>query len=170
MEKEIKINFWLSLWCYLNKHVNFLVGTFAGLLTGTIVFFINYEFGFEPAFHSFLKQFAFNFLIGGFNTRMCEKLARNINPKFWNLLASTIVPTVQAFIILFSIHYFGATPKPGASTLWQLPANIIIFFCTALYYRSLQFNENQDSRLHKIQNFITDRKIVRIGLINKKVG
>lgn len=162
--------FGIKLWSYLNKHMNFLVGTIAGIVTGSIVFFINYSHGFYPALNSFLKQFAFNFLLGGFNTRMCEKLARIIIPKLWNLLAATIVPTIMAFSVLFAVHYFGKTPKPGASTLWQFGANLIIFFCTALYYRSLQFNENQNSKLHRIQNFITEKKIIKIGIINRKVG
>jgi len=95
LEKQINTSIWLALWCYLSKHINFLVGTFAVLGTGAI-------------------------------------------------------------------------PKSGASTLWQLPANIIIFFCTALYYGSLEYNENQDTRLHKIQNYITESIIICIGLINKK--
>lgn len=150
--------------------MNFLVGTTAGIITGSIVFFINLDHGFYPAMNSFFKQFAFNFIMGGFNTRTCEKLARNIQHKALNLTLATVLPTIQAFSVLFSVHYFGRTPKPGASTLWQFGANLIIFFCTALYYRSLQFNDNQDSRLHKIQNFITDKRIVKIGLINKNVG
>lgn len=157
------IPIWLRLWCYLNKHMNFLVGTVAGITTGLIVFFINYSHGFYPALNSFFKQFAFNFLMGGFNTRMCEKLARSIEQKFWNLFTSTIVPTIMAFSVLFAIHYFGHTPKPGASTFWQFGANLIIFFCTALYYRSLQFNENQNSKLHRIQNFITEKKAIKNG-------
>lgn len=170
MKTVEKSSLWIRMWCYLNQHMNFLVGTFAGLLTGSIVFFINYSYGFYPALNSFFKQFAFNLILGGFNTRLCEKIARSIEHKTLNLFIATLLPTIMAFSVLFAIHYFGRTPKPGASTFWQFGANLIVFFCTAFYYRSLQFSENQNSKLHRIQNFIIEKKIIKIGVLNKNVG
>lgn len=120
---------------WLNRHINFLMGSLSGIITGTIVFFINYEHGFEPALYSFFKQFFFNLLIGGFNIRVCEKITLLIQHKNTAIIFASIIPSVQAFIILYSIHYFGNTPKPEASTYWQFGANIIVFFFMALFYR-----------------------------------
>ncbi len=121
---------------WLNKHFNFLMGSISGIATGTIVFFINYEHGFTPAVYSFLRQFFFNLLMGGFNIRTCEKLTRYFSSRNIAISMGTIVPSIQAFIILYSIHYFGHTPKPGASSIWQFGVNIIVFFVMAQFYRN----------------------------------
>ncbi len=120
---------------WLNKHINLLMGSLSGIATGSIVFFINYEHGFTPALYSFFRQFSFNLLMGGFNIRVCEKLTQLIKPRNTAIIVATIIPAIQAFIILYSVHYFGNTPKPGASTFWQFGTNMIIFFFMALFYR-----------------------------------
>ena len=122
---------------FLNKHINYKMGILSGIVTGSIVFAINISFGFWPAFASFVKQFAFNLLIAGYNTKSCEKIARYINNKTLAIISASIIPTIQAFIILYSIHYFGGTPRPMGSTLWQAFANLIIFFFMALIYKDV---------------------------------
>jgi hypothetical protein len=104
---------------------------------GSIVFFINIEHGFLPAFGSFLKQLLFNLFMAGYNTRTCEKLAKSISNKLIGLVAASIIPTLQAFLILYAIHYFGATPKPIESTYWQAIGNVFFFLIMALMYRKI---------------------------------
>ncbi len=134
-QKSTSTNNVLRLIIWLNKHFNFLMGSISGVATGTIVFFINYQHGFNPALYSFLRQFFFNLLMGGFNIRTCEKLTQIIKPKNTAIAMGTIIPSIQAFLILYSIHYFGHTPKPGASSIWQFGVNIIVFFFMSLFYR-----------------------------------
>ncbi len=136
------IKFW-RFFIHLNKHINFLMGSLSGFATGTIVFFINYEHGFTPALYSFFRQFSFNLFMGGFNIRVCEKLTQLIESRTRALIWATILPSIQAFVILYSIHYFGHTPKPGASTFWQFGTNLIIFFFMALFYRDALENKEQ---------------------------
>lgn len=139
-----------NIWKFLNKHINFLIGSLSGVLTGSIVFFINYEHGFYPAFNSFLKQFFFNLIMGGFNARTCEKLINNIQNKFWGYLAATFIPTTQAFLVIFALHYFGGTPKPMASTFWQIGANIIIFFFMAMFFKNRADNKLKIIKIIKV--------------------
>ncbi|WP_163707885.1 hypothetical protein [Mangrovibacterium lignilyticum] len=120
---------------WLNKHINFMMGSLSGVLTGSIVFLINYDHGFSPALYSFFRQFLFNLLIGGFNIRVCEKITQLVQAKNTAIMMATIVPSIQAWVILYSIHYFGNTPKPLASTYWQFGVNLIAFFFMALFYR-----------------------------------
>lgn len=160
-----------KLWYYFNKHINYKMGSLSGLLTGSIVFIINTPHGFMPALGSFGKQFIFNVIIAGFNVRTCEKLATNISNRSLSLIAASIIPTLQAFIVLFSIHYFGGTPKPGASTIWQAIANIVIFFFLALIYRGeLNAVNSNNFRLLRIRTYFKARKIKRIQPYNKQVG
>ncbi len=134
---------------WMNKHINFLMGSLSGIVTGTIVFFINYEHGFTPALYSFLRQFCFNLLMGGFNIRVCEKIAQMFQSKNTAIVMATIIPSIQAFAILYAIHYFGNTPKPGASTFWQFGINLIVFFFMALFYRNAIENKEQVKQYSK---------------------
>lgn len=138
------------------------MGILAGIVTGSLVFIINYDHGFLPAFHSFLKQFAFNLVMAGFNTRTCEKLAKKINHRTLNLTLSTIIPTLQAYIVLFAVHYFGGTPKPGASTWWQVVGNLIIFLLLTVYYRASIVEDEKKSKLYKLHLFINDNRLTRL--------
>ncbi len=138
-----KINMVWRFFIHLNKHINFLMGSISGFATGSIVFFINFEHGFTPALYSFFRQFSFNLLMGGFNIRVCEKITQMIDHRKKAIILATILPSIQAFIILYSIHYFGHTPKPGASTIWQFGTNLIIFFFMALFYRDKMDNKEQ---------------------------
>ncbi len=120
---------------WLNKHINFRMGCLSGIITGSIVFYINIEHGFTLALFSLLRQFSFNLFMGGFNIKVCEKVVHLIKPRRRAILLGTIIPSVQAFVILYSIHYFGNTPKPEASTYWQFGVNLIVFLIMSLYYR-----------------------------------
>lgn len=162
---------WFALCFYkLNKHINFLVGGLAGLISGSIVFFINFGHGFYPALASLFKQFAFNLIMGGFNVRWCEKIIRGIKKRKCAILFGTLIPTVTAFVMLYAVHYFGRTPKPGASTFWQFGLNLIIFFFMSVLYRNL-FEKDIDS---KTLNRRTVAAIRRQGLMKvsyrKNVG
>ncbi len=113
------------------------MGVLSGIVTGSIVFAININHGFWPAFASFFKQFAFNVFMAGYNTKSCEKLAKYINNKVLALISASVIPTLQAFAVLYAIHYFGKTPKPMASTLWQAITNLFFFLFMALVYREV---------------------------------
>ncbi len=163
-----------NLWCFLNRHINFKMGTLSGILVGSVVFAININHGIFAAFGSFWKQFAFNLIMAGYNTRTCEKIAGRIQNRLVSLSAATIIPTIQAFSILFAIHYFGGTPEPGASTLWQAAGNLIIFFLLALIYRGElnAFNSNLVylKKIYRIRTYIKNRKVNRLQAYNKQAG
>jgi hypothetical protein len=117
------------------KHINYKIGSIAGLIGGGIVYYINHEHGFWPATGGFGKQFFYNVFIAGFNVKTCEKLAKGIKSKPLSLIASTIIPTAQAFAITYAIHKLGGTPEAFDSTLWQVYVNLPIFFGFGLHYK-----------------------------------
>ncbi|MDA3891426.1 MAG: hypothetical protein PF517_07135 [Salinivirgaceae bacterium] len=125
------------IWCFLNRHINFKIGILSGFAAGSIVFAINISHGFLPAIASLAKQFGFNLIMAGFNTRSCEKIVKKIDHNLLSLFLASVIPTLQAFLILYCIHYFGKTPKPMASTIWQVPLNLGIFLFFALVFRQV---------------------------------
>jgi hypothetical protein len=124
--------------CHFIRHINYKMGMLSGIFTGSVVFAINYNHGFWAALAGFAKQFAFNLFMAGYNTKTCEKLVRYIRRSGLSVMAATVIPTLQAFVVLYSIHYFGGTPKPMSSTLWQALANLAIFYTMARYYSQKQ--------------------------------
>lgn len=163
-----------TIWCYSNKHINFKMGYLSGLITGSIVFAININHGFWPAFASFLKQFVFNLFMAGYNSKTCEKLVNRIENKFLAYSAASIIPTLQAFIVLFAIHYYGGTPKPAASTLWQVACNLVFFFALAMVYggdhniRKSSFF--QLTKIFNIRTYLKSRKVQSYQSIKKQAS
>lgn len=152
---------------FLNKHINFKMGALSGFITGSIVFGINIGFGFWPAFASLCKQFVFNLFMAGYNTRSCEKLAKYIKHNTTSLILGSAIPTLQAFLILFAIHYFGGTPKPMASTLWQVPFNLLIFLCFTLIYRNI-INIKKPSTI-TVVSLLRVKSILPLNKINNSI-
>lgn len=142
-------------WVFINRHININMGVLSGIVTGTIVFIINISHGFWPAFGSFWKQFAFNLFMAGYNTKMCEKLSKSINNKWLAIFGATIFPTLIAFVVLYGIHYFGGTPKPMASTLWQGIANLFFFLVMSLIYANVL--QIKDSSFKKVSKALKKR-------------
>lgn len=118
------------------------MGAFSGMVTGSIVWFINFGHGIGPATASFFKQFVFNLFMAGFNMRSCERIAKKYKAVFLSILSATFFPSTIAFGVLFSIHYYGKTPNIWGTTLWQGIANIFIFLFMALTYRGIIVLEN----------------------------
>jgi len=154
----------VMLWCFLNRHINFKMGVFSGLVAGSIVFVINMGHGMGPAFASFGKQFGFNLIMAGFNTRSCEKIAKNIPSTLLSIVMACLIPTFQAFLILYGVHYFGATPKPMASTIWQVPFNLGIFLFFALIYRDIIHLQNQ--KINQVSKVFRLRLLMPVKRIN----
>jgi len=126
------------------NYVNYKMGSLTGLIGGGIVYYINHEHGFLPAAGGFGKQFSYNVFIAGFNIKTCEKLAKKIKSKPVAILASTIIPTAQAFAITYGIHKLGGTPEAFDSSIWQVYVNAPTFFVLGLMYGRKQ-NNSSDS-------------------------
>jgi|SaaInlLV_10m_DNA_2_1039722.scaffolds.fasta_scaffold31851_1 hypothetical protein len=112
------------------------MGLMAGLLTGSIVYYINFKYGYMIAFMAFVKQFTYNFFMGGFNAGLCEKLGKSIKTTWISLTLASIIPAFIAFAGIYSVHYYLGTPKPLASTLWQGIGNLFIFFISGLAFHN----------------------------------
>ncbi len=74
-------NFFRKFYNWSSKHINYKMGSLAGLIGGGVVYYINREHGFWPAAGGFGKQFFYNLFIAGFNIKTCEKLAKGIKSK-----------------------------------------------------------------------------------------
>ncbi|MDA3819340.1 MAG: hypothetical protein PF590_02575 [Candidatus Delongbacteria bacterium] len=121
---------------HFHRKFNIKIGIVAGIITGSIVFCINYEYGLAHAFFAFGKQFLFNFFMASYNTKLVERLVYGIRKSWLAIIAAGIVPTIFATSLVFLIHYFGQTPKAWQSSYWQAFFNLPIFTITALMYKT----------------------------------
>ncbi len=133
----------------------------AGLVTGSIVFYINLKHGYPVALSAFSKQFVYNFLMAGFNAGICERLAKNIKNSWGAVFLATIIPTSIAFAGIFSVHYFLKTPNPLDSTLWQAYGNLVIFFITGL-----AFHNELETKYKWVRFLISSKRRIEMGLFD----
>lgn len=132
---KLGINKWLDLIKLSKDYVNYRMGALAGTIGGGIVYYINSDYGFLPASGGFGKQFLYNVFVAGFNVKTCEWLAKRITSKTISIIATTTIPTVQAFAITYGIHKLGGTPEAFDSSIWQVYVNAPLFFGLGLMYR-----------------------------------
>jgi hypothetical protein len=121
---------------WVRRQMNFKMGLMAGLLTGSVVYYINFKYGYWIAFLAFVKQFAYNFFMGGFNSALCERIAKTIKHSWTSLSLASLIPAFISFVGIYAVHRYLGTPKPLASTLWQGIGNIFIFFITGLAFHN----------------------------------
>lgn len=134
-ENEDKSGLVRKAYDWSSDYVNYKLGSVAGVVGGGIVYMINQDHGFLSAAGAFGKQFMYNVFIAGFNVKTCEKLAKKISSAPASIVASTVVPTAQAFSITYGIHKFGGTPEAFDSTIWQVYVNAPLFLAGGLLYR-----------------------------------
>ena len=134
------VKYWKKVKQAIGKHAhrkfNVKMGTIAGIITGGIVFYINYDFGLLHAFFAFVKQFLFNFFMASYNTKLIERLVYSIKNPFLAVSSAGILPTILATSVVFSVHWVGHTPQAWESSYWQAFFNLPIFLMTALMYQT----------------------------------
>lgn len=101
--------------------------------------------------------------LSGFNTGLCEKLAKGIKNSWIALILATIIPTTIAFAGVYSVHYFLHTPDPLGNTLWQAVLNTFMFFITGLaYHKELE-------RKYKVVRLLISSKMrIEMGMKRNK--
>lgn len=120
---------------HFQKKFNIKMGSLAGIITGSIVFYINYDFGMAHALFAFFKQFLFNFFMASYNTKLIERIVYGIKSSWGAVIVGGIVPTIIATSVVFSVHWAGHTPEAWKSSYWQAFFNLPIFTLTALMYQ-----------------------------------
>ena len=67
--------------------------------------------------------------------KLCEKLAVKYDNKILSLALASLIPSLSAFAITYSIHKIGGTPKAFYSSVWQFPLNLVTSTIFGFHYR-----------------------------------
>ncbi len=99
------------------KYFDPKLGLAGALLLGSIVFFINYDYGIGNGLIAASKQFFYTFFIGGFITRLCENIASSIKKESIAIITAVLIPSLIAVILTYIVHSIKGTPEPLNSTI-----------------------------------------------------
>lgn len=91
---------------------------FAGsAVMGTLVWAINAGDDATLALVAAAKQVGYTFFFAGFVMRLCERLARQLEPRSRALWLGFLVPSLLAVGLTYGVHSLRGTPRPLLSTL-----------------------------------------------------
>jgi hypothetical protein len=101
----------------VNALIDFKMGLLGAIFMGSLVFWINFDHGWDDALVASLKQFFYTLFFGGLFLKMAENIATSINNRIWGIFAGGFFPMVLTAIMTFTMHSLKGTPEPFNSTL-----------------------------------------------------
>lgn len=113
-----------------NRFFDSKMGFAGAFIMGTIVYFINDDYGFYPALIAGLKQSVYTFFMASINMKICENIAiRYANMKL-SIFLAVVVASIITIGATFIVHSLKGTPEPFYSTI----PTIILSPPTLLYW------------------------------------
>ena len=97
--------------------IDYKMGSLGATIMGTPVFLINLNHGPVPASVAGLKQAAYTFILGGFFTKMCERISTSIENPYLARAAGIGIPAAITIGLTYDLHLIKGTPDPAESTL-----------------------------------------------------
>jgi hypothetical protein len=101
----------------LDKHIDYPAAIAGATVLGIIVFFINYDHGWESALVAAGKQATYTFVAGGYMVRLNERIALALGPAVVAVSAGVLCSGTLAVSLTYLVHSLRGTPEPLNSTL-----------------------------------------------------
>lgn len=124
------------------RYINFKMGLAGAVVMGSIIFAINYDFGWSGAGIAAAKQGLYTFFFGGMVVRLCETISLSFRSKSISVLLACLIPTIVATIAVFSVHSIKGTPLPMESTLPTLILSVPGFLAIGLRKRNTSLEKS----------------------------
>lgn len=102
---------------FLDRNIDYPAAIAGAILLGTIVFFINYDHGWNSAMVAAAKQATYTFFAGGFMVRLNERIALALEPAVAAVSAAVLCSGTLAVGLTYLVHNLRGTPEPLNSTL-----------------------------------------------------
>ena len=123
----------------VTKHYDFKMGLIGAIGMAIIVYFVNADHGFWAAIPAALKQGVYTLIAGGFLTRLCERIALNMQEPISAHILAMLVPSTLAVVLTLGVHYMRGTPEPYNSTVPTMLLAPLSFLLWAWYIRRRNF-------------------------------
>jgi hypothetical protein len=101
----------------LKDFINLKSAIAGAIVMGSMVFCVNYSFGWSMAGTAALKQASYTFLLGGIFVRISEVLSVKTKNKWLGILLGTLVSSCITISAVYGMHVMKGTPLPYESTL-----------------------------------------------------
>jgi hypothetical protein len=120
---------------FIYQNINLKMGILGAICTGTYVYWLNSQHGFDEAIWAALKQFVYTILVGGSLVRITERVCHStVLSKFQMYALAMIIPTGVTFVLLTIVHFLRGTPEPMRTivytTLLAPPAFLFVAILT----------------------------------------
>lgn len=102
---------------FLDKHIDYPAAIAGATVLGTIVFFVNYDHGWNSALVAAGKQATYTFFAGGYMVRLNERIALALTPAVLAIAAGVLCSGTLAVSLTYLVHSLRGTPEPLNSTL-----------------------------------------------------
>ncbi len=101
----------------VNELIDLKMGFLGAIFMGSIVFWINFDHGWDEALVAGLKQFSYTLFFGGLFIKMAEHIATNQAKRWKGILLGGVIPMIATAFLTFTVHSIKGTPEPFNSTV-----------------------------------------------------
>lgn len=129
---------------YITKYINLKTGFLGAIFLGSIVYWINMDFGWEKASVAGFKQGLYTLFFGGAIVKLCETQALKSKDKWRGIFRGAGIASLIAITMVLILHHFKGTPRPFYSSLPIIMTAPLSFWVIA--YRSRKKNEGLEKK------------------------
>ena len=108
---------WARLRAFMDAHIDYPAAIAGATVLGSIVFIINYDYGYNSALVAAGKQATYTFFAGGYMVRLNQRLALSAHPAIVAVPAGVLCAGGLAVCLTYLLHSLKGTPEPLYSTL-----------------------------------------------------
>ncbi len=101
----------------ITKYINLKTGFVGGVFLGSVVYWINADFGWQLAGIAALKQGIYTWFFGGAIVKLCETISQRGQRKWLSIIKGTVTASLIAITAILIVHHFKGTPRPFYSSL-----------------------------------------------------
>ena len=117
------------------------MGLLGALFLGSVVYWINADFGWQLASIAAIKQGIYTLFFGGAIVKLCETISQRGQHRWRSIAAGTLAASLIAITAILIIHHFKGTPRPFYSSLPVMTLAPLSF--SIIGYRARQKLEQQ---------------------------
>lgn len=101
----------------ITKYINLKTGFIGGVFLGSVVYWINADFGWQLAGIAALKQGIYTWFFGGAIVKLCETISQRGERKWLSIMKGVAAASLIAITAILIVHHFKGTPRPFYSSL-----------------------------------------------------
>ena len=101
----------------ISKYINLKTGFLGAVFLGTVVYWINADFGWQLAGIAALKLGIYTWFFGGAIVKLCETISQRGQQKWRSIITGAATASAIAVAAILIVHHFKGTPRPFYSSL-----------------------------------------------------